>query len=597
LKERLFITFSSVAALICAVSMFYVMHQINQTRIALQEDGVDIFNYTMQNDHNTDSLTYALLAYQRERTLGNPDASKDEYISRFDILYSVFEIIDSRWLGAHQGVAEAEIVVDKGRKFIDRYEPLINTETMLTDAELESMARDTRDLSEDFTRLFHWHYLNTSRLRDSISERMDTLTQAFWFFGLTLVVAGLALTILLQRAMRRVSALFEESQSTHVQLSKTLEELTSGDDERRAQNRFIAAASHDLRQPLHALGLYLSALQSHVSSKPGTAILENINRSTEALNQLLSSLLDISKLDAGVVDIDLASFELDDLFEQLHQTFLPEAEERGLALDVHLSGLWVHTDRVLLDRILRNLISNALNYTPAGSVTLQVEPRNGIALVSIADTGLGIPKAEQQAVFNEYYQLHNPERDRTKGLGLGLSIVRRLTKLLGINLTVDSKEGNGTRFELDVPLGKRQEVSEKLRAVDPDADSRSMRGLTIMVIDDERDVREGMQALLAQLDCHVIVADSAANARRQLIDYELIPDLIIADYRLRDEQTGDDAIEQVREELNEDVPAMIITGDTSPARLKEATASGFKLLHKPVVAEELFASIRQLVHG
>lgn len=577
--------------------MFYVMHQINQTRIVLQEDGVDIFNYTMQNNHNMDSLAYALLDYQRERSTGNAMASKDEYISRFDILYSAFQVIDSRWLGKHQGLAEAEDIVGKGRNFINRYEARINPETDLPDTVLVSIAQEARKLSGDIIRLGHWHYMKTARLRDDISERMDTLTKAFWFFGLTLVVAGSALTIMLQRATRRVSALFEESQATHVQLSKTLEELTSGDDERRAQNRFIAAASHDLRQPLHALGLYLSALHSHVWTKPGRAILENINRSTEALNQLLSSLLDISKLDAGVVDIDQQSFELDDLFEQLHQTFMPEAEERGLALEVQLSGLWVHTDRVLLDRIVRNLISNALNYTPTGSVTLQAEVEADMALLSVVDTGLGIPIEEQQAVFNEYYQLHNPERDRTKGLGLGLSIVRRLTRLLGIRLSVDSSEGNGTRFEMRLPLGEPQSLSTLKPAEPAHSTANSMRGLTILVIDDERDVRDGMQTLLAQLDCQVIVADSAISARRQLIDYEIIPDLILADYRLRDEQTGDDAIEEVREELNEDVPAMIITGDTSPARLKEATASGFKLLHKPVAAEELFASIRQLVHG
>ncbi len=428
----------------------------------------------------------------------------------------------------------------------------------------------------------------------------DELNDAFWFFGCLLIAAGIVLTVLLLRATRRLQQLNARALSSQAQLDKALDELSSGDNERRAQNRFIAAASHDLRQPLHALGLYLGALRGHVTSGDGHAILDSTHRSTEALTQLLNSLLDISRLDAGVVDIHEIPFELDELLQQLHQTFQPEALERGLTLETPLCGLWVDTDRNLLDRILRNLICNALNYTRQGSVRVEAAADPQTVLVQVIDTGPGIPAIEQEAIFNEYYQLHNPERDRTKGLGLGLSIVRRLSRLLEVELRMVSTEGKGTRFELLIPRALAMPTPDTaVMANQADHGLHSgenAQGLAIMVIDDENDVREGMQLLLGSEGCDVITADSADSAVVALIARDFVPELIIADYRLRDEQTGSDAIARVREETNEEVPAIIITGDTSPARLKEAVASGFQLLHKPVAGDELFAAIRHLVN-
>ena len=428
-------------------------------------------------------------------------------------------------------------------------------------------------------------------------ERLDRLDRAFWFFGSLLVASGVMLSLLLLRTTRRMARFNASARHAELQLSRALDDLNCGDNERRAQNRFIAAASHDLRQPVHALGLYLTALRTHVTTSDGQAILDSTDRSTEALTQLLNSLLDISRLDAGVVDIHEQPFALDELLQQLHRTFLPVAEQRGLTLLMPASGLWVDTDRTLLDRILRNLINNALNYTSRGSVTVDAGAGDAAVSIRVTDTGLGIPAIEQQAVFTEYYQLHNPERDRAKGLGLGLSIVRRLTRLLDIELAIQSEEGRGTRFELQVPASAAAPQPDHATApAAPNTDAGAMAGLSIMVIDDERDVREGMQLLLGAEGCEVLTAEGAGAAVTLLSDHDLVPDLIIADYRLRDEQTGSDAIACVREELNKDVPAMIVTGDTSPDRLKEATGSGFCLLHKPVATQELFATIRQLVN-
>jgi len=428
---------------------------------------------------------------------------------------------------------------------------------------------------------------------------MDELYGALWFCSLCFVLVSLTSVLLFVATMRRTASLRTAAQLTQTQLSTALDELTTGDIERRAQNRFMASASHDLRQPLHALGLYLNALRRHVSTDQGQLILSNINRSTEALNQLLNSMLDLSKLDAGVVDVSWTNVSLDAVFDTLHQNFLPEANQKELALDIQYSGLYVRSDKLLLERILGNLVGNALNYTAKGSISVRARSVDGNACISVSDTGPGIPRSEQDAIFNEYYQLQNPERDRSKGLGLGLSIVKRLTRLLGVELELSSAEGIGTSFTLTLPLtSASDEESDETDSRIPSAQSvcrDTLHGLSILVIDDEQDVRDGMKTLLIQHGCDVSIADSAEQACDNIIADDWVPDLIIADYRLRDEKTGDMAIRQVREEVNTDVPAMIITGDTSPARLREATASGFPLLHKPVMAEDLYKAITRLV--
>jgi len=371
--------------------------------------------------------------------------------------------------------------------------------------------------------------------------------------------------------------------------------VTTGNIERRAQNRFMAAASHDLRQPLHALGLYLSSLERYIPSEEGKNILANTHRSTEALKQLLNSMLDLSKLDAGVVDIDLVNLDLDALFDHLLQSFLPEAKQRQLAFDVEFSGLSVNSDRLLLERILGNLVANALSYTEVGRVTLRAFALESQVCISISDTGSGIPVHEQEAVFNEFYQLQNPERDRNKGLGLGLSIVKRLTRLLKLDLKIISDEGKGTTFQLMLPEASETEKNLQVTGKSAMSAPDDLTGLSILIIDDELDVREGMRTWLIQKGCEVMLADSTDQALELIVAISWTPDLIMADYRLRNDETGDSAIVKVREEVNLDIPAMIITGDTSPARLREATASGFHLLHKPVVVEDLLSTISELV--
>ena len=254
----------------------------------------------------------------------------------------------------------------------------------------------------------------------------------------------------------------------------------------------------------------------------------------------------------------------------------------------------MRTDRVLLERILGNLVSNAIRYTRHGHVALCARRRDAHVVITVEDTGPGIPEREREAVFDEYYQVDLPSAERGHGLGLGLSIVHRLARLLELELTVESSS-EGTSFELLVPLGDERAVATPSpESAQPRFDGVHFDGLTVLVIDDDRDVRDGMHLLLEQRSCRVMAAESAREARAAIVAEEAIPDIVVADYRLRDGQTGDDAIAEVREEVNEDVPALIVTGDTSPDRLREASASGFRLLNKPVVPEELFDAIGEL---
>ena len=585
-----------LAALVCLVVMLYLLVQIDSTRKQLQDDGVLEFNFVQQVDHNLNGFAQSLLDFQLAEA-DDRDALRDQYIQHYDILYGSILHSGKSWLGHLAALDSVQAFMQQTSDFLLRNESYMTPDQTL-DKELTLQLKDeSLELSQLIYGIGLEMFERKSIVRDTISRRMDDLYDALWFCSLCFVLVSLTSVLLFVATMRRAARLRAAALLTQTQLSTALDELTTGDIERRAQNRFMASASHDLRQPLHALGLYLNALRRHVSTDQGQLILSNINRSTEALNQLLNSMLDLSKLDAGVVDVTWSNLSLDAIFDNLHQNFLPEANQKELALDIQYSGLYVHSDQVLLERVLGNLVANALNYTTEGSVSVRATLNGEQACISVSDTGPGIPASEQEAIFNEYYQLQNPERDRSKGLGLGLSIVKRLTRLLDVDLELSSAEGVGTSFRLTLPLVSSSDLdnADSSAANSPSVCRDTLNGLSILVIDDEQDVRDGMQTLLVQHGCDVSIADSAEQACDNIIADDWVPDLIIADYRLRDEKTGDMAIRQVREEVNMDVPAMIITGDTSPARLREATASGFPLLHKPVIAEDLYKAITRLV--
>jgi two-component system, sensor histidine kinase len=358
-----------------------------------------------------------------------------------------------------------------------------------------------------------------------------------------------------------------------------------------AKSRFLASASHDLRQPIHALGMFLGALSQHEMSNEMRRLVGHMEGSVEAMDSLFSSLLDISRLDAGVVQSHPQTFRIDSLLERICRDNRSEAEEKNIRLIYCRSSLTVFTDPILLERILRNIISNAVRYTDKGRVLVGCRPRGTRLKIEVWDSGRGIPQNQHDRVFEEFYQLGNPERDRTKGLGLGLAIVKRLTVILDCPYELRSQPGKGTVFTISVPITNAASLAEQLADVSP---GLLRRGL-ILVVDDEITIREAMHSLLSGWGHEVMLAGSGAEMLEQLADCPKRPDLIICDYRLRAGENGIDVIRRLQSEYNDDIPAVLITGDTAPDRLSEAKASGFLLLHKPVANVKLRATISHLM--
>lgn len=373
--------------------------------------------------------------------------------------------------------------------------------------------------------------------------------------------------------------------SLNKQLEAALEEARQAG---RAKTRFLAAASHDLRQPLHSMGVLLAALGLRTLDPRSREIVNMLGSVNQSLSGQLDGLLDISKLDAGIVVPDMQAHRLDQLVQAHVAVQAGLAQQKGLTLRTYCEGpVLVMTDAHLLQRVLGNLTSNALKFTSHGGVNVVVKVQSGHAIVEVIDTGMGIAPDHQQLIFQEFYQVSNPERDRSQGLGLGLAIVQRVCALLGIALGLESAVGHGSRFTLRLPLA---EAIAEVQLAGVSAASGSLPSVTILVVDDEVDVRQGMLLLLEELGCQVLLADSVARATEQARSHAV--DMVISDLRLRNHETGFDAIQAVRS-IHSAVYALLITGDTAPDRLQQAHEAGYPLLHKPVTLDALVAHIRQ----
>jgi len=357
-----------------------------------------------------------------------------------------------------------------------------------------------------------------------------------------------------------------------------------------AKNQFLAAASHDLRQPLHALGLFVDALAPHISSADGKQIINKISQSKHAINGLLHGLLDISRLDAKVVENFPQHIALSSIIPTIEE-YQANASAKNIKLVNQVNpDHFVYVDPVLIERVIRNLIDNAIKYTAEGSVQIKtIETPNHIEM-RIEDTGMGIATDDQDTIFVEFKQLNNTERDRQKGLGLGLSIVKRLCDLMEISFELRSERGAGTQFFLYLPKGevtKRESIAND-KVI-------SLQDLMVVVIDDEKDILAGMNIILGNLGCHVVLALTGDEALEKLHQIKRIPDLIIADLRLRENKTGIEVIERIREEYNADINAILITGDTAPDRLKLGHLADVSVMHKPVETADLTANIQRLI--
>ncbi|MDB5807576.1 MAG: hybrid sensor histidine kinase/response regulator [Betaproteobacteria bacterium] len=361
-----------------------------------------------------------------------------------------------------------------------------------------------------------------------------------------------------------------------------------------AKSRFLAAASHDLRQPMHALTLYLGALEGHDFEEAARGNLANARKCAQTMDEMFRALLDISRLDAGAVQTEVRGFALKPLLERIRMEFAPQAEARGLAFTVRTSEEIVHSDPDAVERILRNLVANAVRYTERGGILVGCRRRGAGLRIAVYDTGPGIAAEEQGNIFEEFYQVGNPERDRSKGIGLGLAIVERLARLLAAPVAMDSRPGRGSMFGLDLPLAGAVQPPPRA-ALAPGQAQLDMRGLFIVVVDDEDAILAATREVLEQWRCKVVTAASGAAALEQLAASPRAPDALICDFRLRNHETGIDVIDALRTEFNADIPALLVSGDSAPARMREAEANGLRVLHKPFNENSLRLALTQIL--
>ncbi len=364
----------------------------------------------------------------------------------------------------------------------------------------------------------------------------------------------------------------------------------------RAKTQFFTAASHDLRQPLHAMGLFAEALRQKSHDEEVSQLVNSINSSVDALEGLFSELLDITRIDTGGVEVKPEHFAVADLLRKLRLHFEPTAFEKGLRLRFRGLQHMVHADPLLVERILRNLVSNAIRYTEDGTVLVCARRQGERVLLQVWDTGPGIPEQEQQQIFEEFYQLSTNRpttAEQRKGLGLGLAIVKRLAGLMQAPLTLHSKLGKGTVFTLEVPRGLRASVQPTTAA------RKGPLGITledrlIVVVEDEPAVRGGLEVLLKGWGATLLSFDSVASAAswaEASPETQQPPDLLIVDYRLENGQTGVQAIQALRGRFGQGVPAIVVTGSTMTGHDDEALEHRFHLLIKPVVPNKLRAMI------
>ncbi|THD51551.1 hybrid sensor histidine kinase/response regulator [Phenylobacterium sp.] len=358
-----------------------------------------------------------------------------------------------------------------------------------------------------------------------------------------------------------------------------------------AKSRFLASASHDLRQPVHALAMFVGALRSHDLPTRSAELVEHMDASISGLDGLFASLLDVSRLDAGVIESRPAVLELQPLLARICRDLQAEALAKDIELRVAPTTASVRSDPVLLERILRNLIGNAVRYTDRGGVLVGARRRGSEVSVEVWDTGCGIAEEQQQVIFEDFYQVADPERTGGAGLGLGLAIVRRLTGILGHSLTLRSVLGRGSVFRLKAPrVATAVQTAASLPAARPPADPERA---FILAIDDEAPIRIAMSELLSSWGYRVGVARGASEALSKLDGWPT-PDLIVCDYRLARGESGLDAIARLQAAVGVLVPAIVVTGETAPDQLR-AVIGGYPVLHKPLAPPKLRAAVTGLL--
>ncbi len=355
------------------------------------------------------------------------------------------------------------------------------------------------------------------------------------------------------------------------------------------KSQFMAATSHDLRQPLHAQGILLEALSVRLTKgSENHTLLKKAMHSNEALNMLFTSLLEVSQLDSGAIQSNICHHNVTTLCQSVIDEYQMTAKKKGLFLELSSDKHIALTDAVLFARILRNLVSNALKFTSSGGVKINLSNDNTHIFVTITDTGIGIAHDQHKHIFNEYYQLRNKARDRTQGIGLGLALVKRLCSLLKHNISIKSAIGKGSQFQLSLNIGDANQV------ITPQQESSfvPIENLQILLIDDEQEILDAMSIMLTDWNCHPHGFLSLKSAIEFLDKTRLKPDLIISDYRLKEDLTGLEVIRQLQKKFSEQIPSLLVSGDTDPQLLHSIHKQNFYMLHKPLKSAQLRKVIR-----
>lgn len=360
-----------------------------------------------------------------------------------------------------------------------------------------------------------------------------------------------------------------------------------------AKTRFLAAASHDLRQPMHSISLLLGVLQSRLDSADHVALADKIQSSVATMESLFGNLLDISKLDAGAVQAHVEDIDLGWLLHRLEQTWAPQAAEKGLRLRVRGCNVAVRGDAVLLERIVANLVSNAIRYTRQGGVLVGCRRRGGHLELQVWDSGPGIEPRYREAIFEEFFRIEAPGTSQEKGLGLGLSIVQRCAHLLGYGLSVDTRVGHGTVFRLTLPLSAAAAVPRPLPRLG--TSQQALEGRFIVVVDDEGTNALALVDALHACHCHVVAAASCDEVLAELQQHLRVPDLLVTDYQLGGGRDGFEVISRLRQHYDDCIPAMLVTANTDAGLQARATALQARLLHKPIGLQRLLEAMQELL--
>lgn len=420
------------------------------------------------------------------------------------------------------------------------------------------------------------------------------------FFGQSIALLVFMLACLF--FARRQQAMIRDAIRLRLDNQNLLEQVTrenervvqtrrEAEEANEAKTRFLAAASHDLRQPLQAMTLFVHAIEEGMRRREGldVALVGKLRSSCDSLEMLLDSLLDLSRADAGDLKPEICDFALQPILDRLRREFTDQAADKGLLLRVVPSRAYARSDPALIERMLRNLTANALRYTERGAVLVACRSRGRRLHLEVRDSGIGIPEQARVEIFREFYQLDNPERDRRKGLGLGLAIVDALARQLGHRVDLRSAPGRGSVFSIEVPVGRAS------TAASPDLPPSSGRleGAWIVVIDDEAPIREALASVLERWGCRVAGGENADEVLDVLGAAGMpMPAAILADWRLREGRKGDVEAGELRRRLGRPVPVLLITGDTDPETTRNAV---FPVIHKPIQGFRLRARLDALL--